>query len=293
MSQDSIARFLIDSSNVRGEVVRLTDSWQEILRRADYPHSVRNLLGEAVAATALLAETIKFDGALTLQVRGAGQVELLVVQVTADNTLRGMAKCSDELSDQVTGESMQELLGDGQMAITIEMGEGKQDYQGIVPLEGERLQDAIQGYFENSEQLPTRVWLTADENSVSGLFLQKLPGTDAEDEDQWSRVTQLASTVKAEELQELDADRLLYRLFNEEEVRLFDAQALIFQCTCSRERTAGAIKAMPKEEALDIVEQEGDIKVQCQFCKADYVFDSVDVEALFHESHDGPEGVQG
>lgn len=291
MSQDSITRFLMDSSNVRGEVVRLTDSWQEILRRADYPQCVRNLLGEAVAAAALLAETIKFDGSLTLQVRGTGQVELLVVQVTSENTLRGMAKCADV----VTGETMQELLGDGQMAITIEMGAGKQDYQGIVPLEGKRLQDAIQGYFENSEQLPTRVWLAADENSVSGLFLQKLPGSpedneDEIDEDQWSRVTQLASTVKVQELQELDADRLLYRLFNEEEVRCFDAQTLTFQCTCSRERTAGAIKAMPKEEALEIVAEEGDINVQCQFCKADYVFDKVDVEGLFHATHPGVEG---
>ena len=284
MSQDSISRFLIDRSNVRGEVVRLTDSWQEILRRADYPHSVRVLLGEAVAATALLAETIKFDGSLTLQVRGAGQVELLVVQVTSDNTFRGMAKCADEVS----GETLQELLGDGQMAITIEMGEGKQDYQGIVPLQGDRLQDAIQGYFENSEQLPTRVWLTADESSVSGLFLQKLPGvTEVEgeaDQDQWSRVTQLAATVKPEELQALDAGRLLYRLFNEEEVRLFEAQELNFQCTCSRERTAAAIKAMQKEEALEIVAEEGDIKVQCQFCKADYVFDKTAVESLFDAS---------
>ena len=291
MSQDSITRFLIDNSNVRGEVVRLTDSWQEILRRANYPHSVQDLLGEAVAATALLAETIKFDGALTLQVRGAGQVELLVVQVTSDNTFRGMAKCADEVS----GETLQELLGDGQMAITIEMGEGKQDYQGIVPLQGDRLQDAIQGYFENSEQLPTRVWLTADDNAVSGLFLQKLPGSEGgaeEDQDQWSRVTQLAATVKPEELQELDADRLLYRLFNEEEIRLFEAQALNFQCTCSRERTAGAIKAMQKEEALEIVAEEGDINVECQFCKEEYVFDKVDVEALFHASHNGTEGIQ-
>lgn len=282
MSQDSITRFLVDSANVRGEVLRLTDSWQEILRRADYPHSVRNLLGEAVAATALLAETIKFDGSLTLQVRGAGQVELLVVQVTSENTLRGMAKCADV----VTGETMQELLGDGQMAITIEMGEGKQDYQGIVPLQGERLQDAIQSYFENSEQLPTKVWLTANDDSVAGLFLQKLPGAapEAEDEDHWNRMTLLAGTVKDAELQTLDADRLLYQLFNEEVVRLFEAQHLRFQCTCSRERTAGAIRAMPKAEALEIVEQEGNIEVQCQFCKADYVFDKADVEALFHES---------
>lgn len=280
MSQDSITRFLIDSAHVRGEVVRLCDSWQAILRRADYPQSVRNLLGEAVAATALLAETIKFDGSLTLQVRGAGQIELLVVQVTSDNTLRGMAKCAEV----VTGETLQELLGDGQMAITIEMGEGKQDYQGIVPLQGERLQDAIQGYFENSEQLPTRVWLTADEQSVAGLFLQKLPGEDAEDEtDHWERMTLLAGTVKDEELQTLDADRLLYRLFNEEEVRLFEAQALSFQCSCSQQRTANAIKAMPKAEALDIVAEEGEIKVQCQFCKANYVFDKGGVEALFED----------
>ena len=282
MSQNFISRFLIDNSNIRGEVIRLTDSWQEILRRADYPHSVQNLLGEAVAATALLAETIKFDGALTMQVRGAGQVKLLVVHVTSDNTLRGMAKCADE----VTNGTLQELLGDGQIVITIEMSEGKQDYQSIVPLVGERLQDTIQSYFENSEQLSTRVWLTADEKSVSGLLLQKLPGVSADlesevDEDQWNRVIQLAATVKMEELQTLDVDRLLYQLFNEENIRLFEAQTLTFQCTCSRVRTANIIKTMSKEEVLKIVVVEGNINVQCQFCKADYVFDKLDIDVLF------------
>ncbi len=279
MTTDAISRFLIDNSNVRGEVVQLADSWREILCRADYPHSVKQLLGEAVAATALLAETIKFAGALTLQVRGSGQIELLVVQVTADKTLRGMAKCAE----QVTGSSLQELLGDGQMLITIEMGAGKQDYQGVVPLLGERLQDAIGAYFEQSEQLPTQVWLSCDDQHAAGLLLQKLPG-EAQDEDLWQRVSQLAATVKPEELLALNADSLLHRLFHEESLRLFAPESLRFACTCTRERTAEAIKAMSQPEAQALVEAEGEIRVQCQFCQQAYVFTGEQVAALFAES---------
>ena len=282
MVNDSISRFLIDNSNVRGEVVHLSESWQEMLRRADYPHSVRQLLGEACAATALLAETIKFDGALTLQARGTGPVELLVVQVTSDNTLRGMAKCKDD----VQGETLQELLGDGQMAITIEMGENMQDYQGIVPLQGERLQDAIGAYFENSEQLPTHIWLAADESSAAGLLVQKLPGEEVDDE-LWTRVNQFAATVKPQELLELNADTLLYRLFHEEEVRVFDPVDLSFACSCSRERTGNAIKSLGQEEAEEIIREEGKIDIQCQFCQANYEFDAVDVKALFEVSASG------
>lgn len=283
MVNDSISRFLIDNSNVRGEVVHLSESWQEMLRRADYPHSVRKLLGEACAATALLAETIKFDGALTLQARGTGPVELLVVQVTSDNTLRGMAKYKDD----VQGETLQELLGDGQMAITIEMGEHMQDYQGIVPLQGERLQDAIGAYFEQSEQLPTHIWLAADERGAAGLLVQKLPQAEKDeelDDELWTRVNQFAATVKPEELLELNADTLLYRLFNEEEVRVFDPVELSFACSCSRERTANAIKSLGQAEAEQIIHEEGKINIQCQFCQASYDFDDIDVKSLFEAS---------
>lgn len=276
MSQDSICRFLIDNSHVRGEVVQLDDSWQEMLRRKAYPHCVQKLLGEAVAATTLLAETIKFDGSLTLQARGTGVVELLVVQVTSENTVRGMAK----YKDGAEGETLQELLGDGQMAITIEMGEHMQDYQGIVPLQGERLQDAVAAYFENSEQLPTKVWLASNDQTVAGLLIQKLPGEEA-DQDLWQRVNQVASTVKDDELLTLNADKLLYRLFNEEEVRVFEPVEFEFKCTCSQEKTGNAIRALGKDEAIELVKQKGEIKVTCEFCGADYQFDAFAVNDLF------------
>lgn len=281
MNNDSLSRFLIEGSNVRGEIVQLGDSWQEVLRRADYPLHVQRLLGEATAATALLAATIKFEGALTLQVRGDGPIELLVVQVTSDNTLRSMAKWNGHADT----DSLLALIGNGQIVITVEQGEGKRDYQGVVPLQGEHLQDAIGAYFEQSEQLPTQLWLAADDSTAAGMLLQKLPG-ETQDKDLWGRVNQLAATIQAEELLELNDESILHRLFHEEAVRLFEAESLSFRCTCSRSKVESALLSLGREEVESVLQEQGDIRVECQFCKHEQVFDSVDVAELF-KAEDG------
>ncbi|MGM0563589.1 MAG: Hsp33 family molecular chaperone HslO [Pseudomonadota bacterium] len=280
MTNDTLHRFMIDDSDVRGEHVHLDSSWQQMMESTSYPAPVQRLLGEATAAAVLMAETIKLDGTLTLQAQGDGPVKLLVVQVTSERSFRATAKCETEVSEG----PLAELLGHGQMVLNIEQGGAGQNYQGVVPLEGERLQDALGVYFERSEQLPTALWLSASDEAVAGLMLQKLPGHKTEgDEDLWPRMLKLADTVKPAELLDLSVQEMLHRLFHEEELRLFEGERLSFRCSCSTERIANTIVSLGQKEAESIVEEQGQIEVTCQFCQRAYRFDPVDVAALFSD----------
>ncbi|EDY86799.1 chaperonin HslO [gamma proteobacterium HTCC5015] len=268
----------MDRSDVRGELVQLDAAWQSLLKSTRYPEPVKRLLGEAVAATALMAETIKFDGNLTLQAQGDGPVKLLVVQVTSERTFRATAKCDET----VEAGSLSEMIGKGQMVITVEQGESRSDYQGVVPLEGERLQEALAAYFERSEQLSTGMWLAANTDRAAGLMLQKLPESQvSSDDDLWSRVKQLADTVKADELLTLGGTEVLHRLFHEEEVRVFEGVEYQFRCNCSRNRIANTIYSLGEDDAQALVAERGSIEVDCQFCHQQYRFDAVDVTQLF------------
>lgn len=287
MSQrDTLHRFLIDKTHVRGEFVRLEASWQEVLGRAEYPENVRDILGEAMAAAALLTATIKFDGRLTLQARGNGPLHLLVVQATADGGLRAVARWQGE----VPKGPLSAVFGQAQMVVTVETGKADEQYQGVVEVSGENLSEAIGNYFAESEQLPTGLWLSADDGAAAGLLLQRLPGSEEdEDADAWDRSRMLAETVTGEELRELPAEELLRRLFHEEQLRLFEPQELRFSCSCSRERSAGMIRQLGEAEAREVLAEQGDLSVTCEFCSARYRFDSVDVERLFADgSSSGP-----
>ena len=275
---DTLQRFLIDSANVRGELLHLDESWRRVLACADYPDTVQQVLGEAMAATALMSATIKFSGKLTLQVRGGGPVTMLVMQATADGALRGLA----QWSDVPTATDLQGLFGAGQMLISIDSGKGEQ-YQGVVALDGVYIADALGRYFENSEQLPTALYLFTSADRVAGLLLQKMPGAAA-DSDDWNRVQRLAETITADEILMLDAADLLHRLFHEERVRLFDSKSLRFECSCSRERTAAMVKSLGKAEVDDIIAELGMVEVNCEFCNSQYRFDAVDTEQLFLNS---------
>ncbi|HWP94971.1 MAG TPA: Hsp33 family molecular chaperone HslO [Gammaproteobacteria bacterium] len=272
---DSISKFLFEKLPVRGELVHLDASWQAALERVVYPEAVRSLLGEAMAATALLAATLKFDGALTLQVQGDGPMHLLVVQCTSERQLRGLARWHGT----VTAGGLAALAGEGRLAITIEQ-EGKPErYQGIVPLAGATLAHAIEGYFERSEQLPTRLWLAADARRAAGLLLQALP--EERNADAWQHVTVLADTVTPAELLELAPRQLLHRLYHEDDLRLFEPSPVMFRCSCTRERVAGMLRGLGQGEVAAIVQEEGGVKVECQFCGKTYEFDRVDAEGLF------------
>lgn len=283
MERDSLHRFVFEDTNVRGELVHLDASWQAILERHDYPPVVRELLGQAMAASVLLGATIKFQGSLIMQLQGEGPITLLVVQATNERTLRGMAQWQGEVSEA----PLNELFGKGRLVITIQPEGRRERYQGIVDLGDKGLAEALEGYFQRSEQLPTRLWLAADSRYAAGLLLQRLPTeyTDAqhkaEAEENWSRVTQLGATVTAQELLDLPFRDLIHRLYHEETVRAFESEPVSFRCTCSRERIEETLRGMGYQEVHDILEEQGKVSVDCSFCNQHYEFDAVDVEHVF------------
>lgn len=279
---DQTQRFLFDHTHIRGEVTGLHRSYQEVLGKHNYPEPVQRLLGEFMAAVALLSDTLKFNGTLSLQVRGAGQVRMLMAECRNHEALRAIAQYNDDFAPEAA------LLGKGQMAITIEPENGKR-YQGVVSIDDDRhsLDRALEDYFRQSEQILTRVWLAADGQQSAGLLLQAMPQSASEgsleskDDDAWERVVHLADTLTDSELLSLDNETLLYRLFNEEKVRVFPQRELHFECTCTRERCGNAILMLGQQEAEQIVEEEGYIHSDCQFCHEQYRFDRADIDALF------------
>jgi len=278
--QDLLHRFLFEHTSVRGEYLRLDASWKAVLARRDYPQVVRDLLGQALVASMLLGATIKFRGSLILQIQGDGPVSMLVAQVTAERTMRGTAEWEGEIAPG----SLQDLFGSGHLAITIDPGEGRERYQGIVELGEGGLADALANYFDRSEQLATRLWLAADDEHAAGLLLQQLPGEDP-DPDAWNRTLQLGATVTDEELLALPFRDLLWRLYHEEDVRVFEPEPVSFRCRCSRERIEEVLRSLGHDEVGDIVAEQGKVSVQCSFCGLNYEFDPVDAEGIFAAEH--------
>lgn len=279
---DQLYRFTFEHFGVRGEIVSLAASWQAVVERHDYPPIVRDYLGEALVAATLLSGTIKLRGSLILQLQGEGPLKTLVAQATERRMIRGMALAEDG----VAAGDLQAAFGSGRMVLTAEAPNGER-YQGIVGLEGTGLADAVEAYFAQSEQLPTRVWLAADERTAAGLFLQRLPGEGVSDEE-WRRVCILAETLNHRELLRVPSLELLRRLFHEEDLRLFEPEPVAFRCSCSRERIADTLRALGQREVEAIIREEGAVEADCEFCNAHYRFDAVDAAALFA---DMPAGV--
>ncbi len=282
MERDTLHRFLIENTQVRGEWVHLDESWQEILNCSDYPPPLRRVLGEAAAAVCLMSATIKFKGSLILQISGSGPVSRLVMQATSEGEIRGLAQWDGELSTT----SLPELFGEGQIVISILTNRESDRYQGIVDLGGETLADCLQTYFEQSEQLNTRIHLAADHESAAGLLIQSLPNqqydkTETTDDDSWNHAVILTDTLKDEELLSLDANILLHRLFNEDDLRLFDPQTIHYKCSCSQEKIENMIRSLGKEEACEIIQEQTLIEINCDFCNTKYSLDAIDVERVF------------
>ena len=286
--RDSLYRFVVEGCNVRGQLVYLDESWRQVSRRHDYPPVVRNLLGEAVSAAALLSATIKFDGSLRIQASGDGALRLLVAEATASGTLRGLARWQGELD----GERLPELLGNGRLAITIDPGHGRERYQGIVDLQGDGLTQSLRGYFSHSEQLPTRLWLAVDRDRVAGLLLQRVPdqGLDDDDDgldlgdgsaDAWRQSVAHAEAMDPAELLELGLPDLLARINGDRPVRLYRGDDWRFRCSCSRETVAEVLRALGREDLESLIEERGSVDVNCEFCNAEFVFDPVDVAQIF------------
>ncbi|MDD5404419.1 MAG: Hsp33 family molecular chaperone HslO [Sulfuricella sp.] len=275
-NRDSLQRFMFEHAAVRGGIVHLDKTWQAVLERREYPPLLRNLLGELMAAAALLAASLKFSGSIILQMQGEGPVKLLVVECMSDLTMRAMAHWEGD----VVGKSLAELVGAGRFVITIDPRDGGKTYQGVVAISGQSVADALEDYMIRSEQVETRLWLGADGNQVAGMLLQKMPDRhDVDvDPDAWRRAVQLASTLKRKELLGLPAAQIIRRLYHGEDVRVFDPQQVNFYCPCSRERVAAMLRLLGHEEVQSLLREQGSIEVDCEFCNKHYVFDTVDVE---------------
>ncbi len=271
---DLIRRFLFEGLGIRGQWVKLTESWQTARALQKCPVIAQNQLGQALAAVALLSSTIKFKGSLILQTQGTGAIKTLVAQATHDRKIRGLVRWDDI---EISGNN---LFSDGQLILTINT-EGGHPYQGIVPLQADNLASAIETYFVQSEQLDTRLWLVADTDQAVGLLVQALPN-QLNDTEHWQRVEMLADTITNAELLELDCDTLLYRLFNEEQVRLFEPELISFACSCSRSKIETMLRLMGRPELESILAEQGQIEVNCEFCNCNYHFDKIDTENLLH-----------
>lgn len=275
--RDCLNRFLFEGLGIRGEMVKLDTSWQAVLNCHDYPPSVQEQLGQALAASVLLSATIKFTGSLILQAQGEGPLHTLVAQTTHQRTIRGLARWQGK----VPQGDLPDVFGAGRLVLTIQR-EGSDPYQGIVPLEGAHLAEALQVYFSRSEQLQTHLWLAADGDKAAGLFIQELPSQQGREMD-WERIRLLADTVTTQELLKLPIEELLYRLFHEERVRLLEAESVLFRCRCSRERIENTLRALGRSELEDILQEQDTIEVDCEFCNRHYSLDKIDVERLFAE----------
>ncbi|MNJ15583.1 33 kDa chaperonin [compost metagenome] len=280
---DYTQRFIFDERDVRGELVALEHSYAEVLAKHDYPLPVQQLLGEFMAAAALLVGTLKFDGLLILQARSEGPVPLLMIECSSERDIRGLARYNAE--DIRDGATLADLMPSGVLAMTVDPTQG-QRYQGIVDLDGETLSECFTNYFVMSQQVNTKFWLNADGKHARGLLLQQLPADREKDEEEravsWQHVTALASTLTAEELLGLNNETVLHRLYHEEAVRLFDIQSLRFHCSCSRERSGNALVSLGLEDAKQLAaEHGGSVEVDCQFCNQSYKFDAADIEQLF------------
>lgn len=272
---DQLQRFTFDNTHVRGEVVGLSKTLRDLFARQSYPEPVQNLLAELLAAAGLLSATIKIEAMLTLQLQTTGPIRLLMAEVNEKGEMRGIARMDEEQPLDT-----QNLLGNGQLVITIQPAQGKA-YQGIVPLTGNSVGEAIETYFNQSEQLGTRVWLKAEKQQAAGFMLQEMPATEKPDADAWERMCHLASTAKTEELLYLSNAELLHRLYHQEQVRLYDATSLSFRCSCSRARMGDAVHKLGYQECQELINEQGKIRVDCHFCGQHYSFDQSDVDGLF------------
>ncbi|OEF29438.1 Hsp33 family molecular chaperone HslO [Vibrio rumoiensis] len=279
MANNLLHRYLFQDLSVRGELVQLDTAFQQIIANQDYPKPVQGMLGELLVATSLLTATLKFEGSITLQLQGDGPVSLVVINGDHDQKMRGVARWDGDIASDA---SLHDLIGKGHLVITISPKQGER-YQGVVGLEGDTLSEILEGYFERSEQLKTRLWFRTGEHEgkahAAGMLLQVMPdGTGSEGD--FEHLEKLTETIKNEELFSLDANDVLYRLYNQETVQVFEPQDVEFFCGCSRERSAGAIATVAKEELDDILNTEGQVALHCDYCGTTYAFDSKEVDQI-------------
>ncbi|ARP91277.1 Hsp33 family molecular chaperone [Bordetella genomosp. 9] len=297
---DLLKKYLFEDRTVRVQAVRLHETWREAQVNHDYPPAVKRLLGELIAAATLLAANLKFEGSLVMQVQGDGPIALLVVECRADLSLRATVKLRQDRVVPDTG-TMQTLMnpgGNGRFIVVLDpqrKAPGQQPYQGIVPIVGETVADALSHYMQQSEQLDTRLWLAADDSHVAGLLLQRLPDQGGaavhpgDPQESWNRAVHLTETLQADELRETDIDTLIHRLYWEETLIAFEPAQVRWHCPCNRTKVSDMLRMLGREEIEEILAERGKVEVACDFCGKPYAFDAVDCAGLFSGPQTLPE----
>lgn len=286
MSADTIIPFGFESIPVRGALIHLSRSWRRMLRDHDYDPIITETLGHAAAATGLIAQSLKFDGVITLQIQSRGILQMLVMQCTSELELRGMASAAPgRVATDFSG-----LIEDGHCAVTVDAGE--RPYQGIVDIDDASLGASLEHYYARSVQVPSHVVLAANEHVAGGVLLQQIPG-QAIDEDDWNRLHFLAGTLGCKDFESEAGIKLIGKLFAEDDVRVYERRGVNFRCRCSQQKTEDVLKMLGEEEARETLEEQGGIEVICEYCGRVRTFDSVDVSRLFVDNVvQGPNSVQ-
>ena len=290
---DLVRRFVLERHPIRGHAMRMSDAWLRLREHQDYPPAIQRLLGEAMGAVVLLAATLKFDGTLTLQLQGKGLVSLLVAQCTHDFKVRGMVRHDPLVQKEDGGDAnFRSLAGEGQIVVTVDATDRASSYQGVVPITGDSLGESLEAYFQQSEQLPTRVLLAANAGTVAGMLVQRIPGVGGKQaqldetalDAAWQKAEDAMSSIPHATLLEDDVEQRLVNMFGIDEVRVFSGHEVVFECRCSRERVANVLRSLGAEEVRSVIAEQGACTVTCEFCQKPYKFDAIDVEQLFDEA---------
>lgn len=284
--KDAILNFLFDALPVRGVLVQLGAEWRELSGLHDYAPAVRELLGQALGASAMIASTMKFEGMLTLQLGGKGALGMLIAQCNHGLQVRGMA---GELDDALPAASFRDLIGEGRLTLTVDTKNARDRYQGIVAVEADSFAESLAAYYRESAQLGAHFVLLADAHHVSGLMLQRMPDGGEIDADDWRRLCLMADTLTHAETAEGVDNGLVHRLFSEDDIVAYEARPVVFHCRCSQQRAERAVAMLGEADAERLLEErDGRIDIVCEFCNRKRTLDAVDVARLFN-----PAAVEG
>ena len=279
---DLTQRFLLENLDIRGQVVRLGPLWRAILGRRDYPAAVRPLLAEFAALGVLIGSGLKHPGRAVLQVMGHGPVQMAVADCSRELALRAMVRLGESY-DPVRHAVLQQLFADGRLALTLENAATARQFQSIVPLEGATLAECFERYFDASEQVPTHLWVHATDHEVGALILQKLPKADERDPNGWARIQHLAATADPALLGLMDTGPLLAHFFPEDDVRLYEPQAITDGCGRSEEKVVGMLKGLGRAEVEATLAEHGVVAVRDEICNQDYRFTASDIARIFED----------
>ena len=272
---DLLQPCLIESANARLSIIQLEQSWSSVLSRHLYPEPVAFQLGQLLASSVLLRSRLKKDSSIILQIQGNGALKTVVAQANPDNTLRGLAKWQHDFEMPA---SLGEIYGDANLVMTLT--HKRERYQGIVELSGETLSDSLEVYLSQSEQLPSCLKLFSNQQRVAGLLVQKLP-TEIDSDEDWQRIKLLTQTITAEEMLNLSVSDILKRLYHQEDVRVYNPQPISFKCSCSRDRIDNVLETMGRDSMLELLEEQGAVNVDCEFCNLSYQYKQAEIEQLF------------